>query len=31
MASRLLNVVPSGQNASIGLTQARTDDTPETS
>jgi len=28
IASRLLNVVPSGQTASIGLTQARTQDTP---
>ena len=28
IASRLLNVVPSGQTASIGLTQARSQDTP---
>jgi diguanylate cyclase (GGDEF)-like protein len=28
IASRLLNVVPGGQTASIGLTQARTQDTP---
>jgi diguanylate cyclase (GGDEF)-like protein len=28
IASRLLRVVPSGQTASIGLTQARTQDTP---
>jgi PleD family two-component response regulator len=28
IAARLLNVVPSGQTASIGLTQALTQDTP---
>jgi FOG: GGDEF domain len=29
IASRLLNVVPSGQTVSIGLTQARAQDTPQ--
>ncbi|MEO8557097.1 MAG: diguanylate cyclase, partial [Actinomycetota bacterium] len=28
IAARLLSVVPGGQTASIGLTQARTQDTP---